>query len=197
MSKANHIENLTAVILTGGRSKRMGTDKSFLPYDKRDFISTAIEQSEKICSQLLIVSGRHNQSLFNKTNQTVISDENPDMGPMMGIITGLKNVKTDWVLVLSVDTPFFTSEMMQKLWENKNNYEGVIFRDKEGIHPLNGLYRTSTLRSWEATFNQGERKLKKGLNRLDILYLPLTEKESLTLRNINTKAEYQEFILGR
>jgi len=175
----------------------MGTDKSFLPYDKRDFISTAIEQSEKICSQLLIVSGRHNQSLFNKTNQTVISDENPDMGPMMGIITGLKNVKTDWVLVLSVDTPFFTSEMMQKLWENKNNYEGVIFRDKEGIHPLNGLYRTSTLRSWEATFNQGERKLKKGLNRLDILYLPLTEKESLTLRNINTKAEYQEFILGR
>jgi len=197
LSRANQIENLTGIILTGGLSKRMGRDKSFLPYDKRDFITTVISQAEKICGNLLIVSGKHNYDLFNGNNPRVIADESAGMGPIMGIITGLKKVKTDWVLILSVDTPFFSSAMMQKLWNNKANHEGVIFEDKEGIHPLNALYKTNSLKTWETVFNQGERKLKKALNNLDILYLDLSKKESLTLRNINTKAEYREFINGK
>jgi molybdopterin-guanine dinucleotide biosynthesis protein A len=173
----------------------MGTDKSFLPYNNHDFISVVVNHAEKISDHLIIISGKHNYSLFDKKNQLVISDESSGIGPMMGIITGLKNVKTDWVLVLSVDTPFFTSKMMRKLWENKGKNEGVIFSDNEGIHPLNAIYKTNTLKAWEAAFNRGERKLKEVLKQLDIRYLPLSEKESLTLRNINTKAEYCEYIL--
>jgi len=194
LNTTDHSTNPASIILVGGQSKRMGTDKSFLKFDSQDFISAVIGHAKKISKSLLIVSGEHNHLLFKEKNLTIITDERPGMGPMMGIITGLKNVKTDWVFVLSVDTPFFSPEMMQKLWDSKEKHEGVIYRDKQGIHPLNALYRHSTLAKWEAAFNQGERKLTQVLKQLDIRYLNLTKKESLTLRNINTKGDYLEFI---
>ena len=197
MKTTNHNNNLTAIILVGGQSTRMGTDKSFLKFDNQDFISTVIGHAKKICNSLLIVSGKHNHSLFQEKNLTVISDERPGMGPMMGIITGLKKVKTEWVLVLSVDTPFFSTDMMQKLWKSKGNHQGVIFEDNEGIHPLNALYKTTTLKAWETAFSKGERKLTQVLKNIDIIYLLLTPKEALTMRNVNTKEDYNKINMNK
>lgn len=194
MNTPRQLENLTAIILVGGQSKRMGTDKSFLKFDKQDFISAVIGHAEKMSDKLLIVCGKHNQSLFKGSNLKVIRDEISGMGPIMGMITGFKNVKTKWVLVLSVDTPFFTNEMMQRLWENKADFQGVIYRDKAGIHPLNALYDISTFKDWEAAYNRGDRKLTDVLKNLNIRYIPVVGKASLKLRNINTKEEYNAII---
>ena len=194
MEKNIDISNLTIIILTGGKSKRMGSDKSQLRFYESNFIRTVIDHSEKISNKIIVVCSKKNKDLFIDLKETVVVDETAGQGPMMGIITGLKNANTDWSLILSVDTPFFTSDMMQKLWDKKANYVGAIFKDKAGIHPLNALYKTSTLKDWEKGYKTGDMKLKSVLKKLDINYIEVTGLENETLRNINNREEYNKFI---
>ncbi len=93
---------VTGVVLAGGRSSRMGQDKSLMLFNGRPLISYAIDTLRQVCDQVVISA---NQSVYEFTGCTVWPDIMPFQAPMIGIYSCLKRSKTYWNFFLSCDMP--------------------------------------------------------------------------------------------
>ncbi|QIA09745.1 molybdenum cofactor guanylyltransferase [Draconibacterium halophilum] len=133
---------ITTIILAGGKSKRMGTDKALLELDGQTLLERAIELCKPISSELLISSNHQSHTTFG---YPVIEDEIKNCGPMGGISSGLKQSKSDWNLVLSVDAAFVDSNFLKFLLANTGDFDAVIPFTEKGAEPLIALYNKSIL----------------------------------------------------
>ncbi len=104
------------IILAGGRSTRMGRDKAFLPLPD-DASTTFVEHLAALlaaqCSEVvLVVRNQEQATLYEHLGIPIVTDEMPDVGPLMGLYTGLRNISASHALVMAVDMPFVQPEMV-------------------------------------------------------------------------------------
>ena len=104
------------IILAGGRSTRMGRDKALLPLPDNATI-TFVEHLTTLlatqCSEVvLVVRSQQQATLYEHLGVPIVTDEMPDVGPLMGLYTGLHSISTTHALVTAVDMPFVQLEMV-------------------------------------------------------------------------------------
>ena len=104
------------IILAGGHSTRMGRDKALLPLPD-DASTTFVEHLVRLlathCREVVLVVRSQEQAiLYAHLGITIITDETPDVGPLMGLYTGLHSISTTHALVTAVDMPFVQPEMI-------------------------------------------------------------------------------------
>lgn len=133
---------ITAVILAGGKSSRMGKDKGLIEVNGKPMIQHAIDTLQELKVPILIVA---NNPLYEQFNCPVFSDEIPDKGPLGGIYTALMHAETESVLILSCDTPFITEDILKKLIIESIGYSVIVASDGEREHPLIGVYHKAAL----------------------------------------------------
>ncbi|WP_320110724.1 molybdenum cofactor guanylyltransferase [Draconibacterium orientale] len=137
---------ITTIILAGGKSKRMGTDKALLELEGKTLLERAINLCKPLSFELLISS---NNDLHARFNYPLIKDEVKNCGPIGGIYSGLKQSKTDWNLVLSVDAAFVDAPFLQFLIKNTGDFDAVIPFSEKGAEPLIALYHRSCISKME------------------------------------------------
>ena len=136
-------KNLTGIILAGGQSSRMGSDKGLLLYQGKPLISYSIDVLAPLCSEILISS---NNELYNKFGYEVVADEISGIGPMGGIYSCLKRSKNDLNLILSCDMPYVTGDIFQLLIENMGKaIISLPWHKDEHYEPLCGVYHNDVL----------------------------------------------------
>ena len=81
------MEPITGIILAGGKSSRMGTDKGLMRLNGKPMIQHILDPMAKICQRILIITGNPMYGMFGFE---LVNDEAPDYGPVMGILSGLK-----------------------------------------------------------------------------------------------------------
>ena len=128
-------DNVTLLILAGGRSKRFGSDKSDFKINNKTFIDIILKRTKNTFSEILI-SCNKSQSHLSKYNLKLSYDlgEN-NQGPIWGIYSSILNIKSEWVFVLPCDSPLFKlstiTNMIEKsikgkkyltLLKNKNDF---------------------------------------------------------------------------
>ena len=111
-------KDITGIILAGGKSSRMGTDKGFLVLKGKSFIQHSIDVLKPLVSEIIIVSDNPEYDAFNFKR---IEDIIKDAGPIAGICSGLKASSSQYNLVLSCDIPLIKAEILQKLINAINN----------------------------------------------------------------------------
>ena len=178
------MEPITGIILAGGKSSRMGTDKGLMRLDDKPMIQHILDPLTKICQRILIVTGNPTYGMFGAE---LVSDEEPDYGPVMGILSGLKQSSTERNLILSCDAPFVTFELLEELVLNSNKAEVVVAHSKIGIHPLIAGYKRSVIPVFEDAVKEGEHRLKTVLKRLNVCELRVQDEE--LLKNLNIQAD--------
>jgi molybdate transport system regulatory protein len=183
------LNDVTGLILIGGRSSRMGIDKASLYLEEESFTSMIYKKLNSLLAETFVVAGEHNATNW-KQKLPVVQDKISDQGPLMGLYSGLSSSTTEWVFVTSVDTPLVSTEMIEELYNERSGYEAVIYHDSGRLHPLCGLYHRSCFNRIEETMSEGQRSMKKFVNRLKvkILDVGLNEKR---LFNINTPEDYK------
>jgi len=102
---------LTAFILAGGKSTRMGADKAFVDYEGRTFLARTLDLARSITSDVRIVGSREKFAPF----APVVEDIFRDCGPLGGIHAALRASRTELNLVLAVDTPFVPAAFLRYL----------------------------------------------------------------------------------
>jgi molybdenum cofactor guanylyltransferase len=144
---------ITGIVLAGGRSSRMGQDKSLMSFNGRPLISYAIEILRTVCDQVVISS---NQEVYEFTGCAVWPDILPLQAPMIGIYSCLKRSQTFWNIFLSCDMPRVDPRLFDYLFSRRAGAEAVIPVNGNKMEPLCGLYSRKALPLLEKKIREGE-----------------------------------------
>ena len=152
---------ITGIILAGGKSKRMGADKTLLKLNGKTLLERSIELIKPFCDSLLISS---NNSEHERFGYKIIPDEIPNCGPIGGIYSCLKYSKTDWNFIISVDSVFVESKFIKFLISKIDEFEAVVPIHSKGKEPLIALYHKNCLVEIEKMIEAGNYKMHNSLN---------------------------------
>lgn len=181
---------VTTIILAGGKSKRMGTDKALLELDGITLLERAINLCKPFSSELLISSNHQSHATFG---YPVIEDEIKNCGPMGGIYSCLKGSKSDWNLVLSVDAAFVDQYFLEFLFSNTGDFDTVVPFTEKGAEPLIALYNKGILPVIENQLKSGDYRMQNLLKRSNTKWLDagklLEENENL-FNNLNRPEDF-------
>ncbi|MCB0402264.1 MAG: molybdenum cofactor guanylyltransferase [Flavobacteriales bacterium] len=175
---------LTAIILAGGKSARMGEDKAWIELEDEPMIQRVINILQPVADQLLIVA---NHPSYEKLGYPVCYDEQPGMGPLMGIYTGLKHVKTSKNLIVSCDVPYLTVEFLEELIRQAQGCD-ICIPVKDGqSHQLIGVFSRSCMNSFKKDLDNGHLKLRTAFERLNLKLMDADAFDARIFTNINTR----------
>lgn len=129
---------ITAIVLAGGKSSRMGTDKSLMLLNGKPIISHVIEAIRPLCSKVVISS---NKQVYDFTGCEVWPDLYPVQAPMIGIYSCLERSSTDLNIVVSCDVPFVETALFSHLISNMEGSDIVVPVHDGYLEPLCAIYK--------------------------------------------------------
>lgn len=184
--------NITGVILVGGKSRRMGQDKAFLMIEGLPVIERIIQTLQCCFKQLLLVGDRPER--FVQHHLPVVPDIYPGSS-LGGLYTGLHTAKTDRIFVTSCDIPFPNSGLIKLICADTEPYDAVIPATQGGPEPLFGLYHKACLPAMQAALEAGNFRITALLQQLQIKTIApeqmgQIDADGRSLLNINTPDEY-------
>lgn len=131
--------NMSAVILAGGKSSRMGRDKARLEISGQSLLARQIQLVRMIGVGEIFVSGRADRD-DAEFGCPVLTDRFAEAGPLAGIERALAAAAWPWLLVVAVDMPNLTPDILQRLIERSRGVTGVIPRIGGRMQPLAAIY---------------------------------------------------------
>jgi molybdopterin-guanine dinucleotide biosynthesis protein A len=134
----------SAVILAGGKSRRMGRDKAWLEFDGQPLISRQIETAHAAGAAELLISGRADVDYSGVRGQVLI-DAFPDAGPLAGLERALDAAGFPLLLALAVDMPHLSPPFLRQLIDRCEPARGVVPRVGHRLEPLAAVYPCSCL----------------------------------------------------
>lgn len=155
------------VVLAGGRSSRMGTDKAALVWNGKTFLERQIDLLESLACEEIFISVRKDQSL-QVSRGRLLEDPIADAGPMVGIASALAETHCDALWVIAVDLPLLEASWMQLLEQASCADSGAVFRSEKGIEPLIGYYPKSLLDVLDAAIRAGNYSVQDLLKNAEI-----------------------------
>ncbi len=177
--------NITGIILAGGKSTRMGLDKGFVLWKGKPFVQYSIIALKPLVSKMLIVS---DHTLYDRLSYKRVKDSFQEAGPLSGLYSGLKESETELNLVLSCDVPLITSSVLEKLVAAYHNgVDAVICSADDKIMPLVALYHKNCYHVCKSLLDSGERRMMRLLDKLPTTrYIVLDDIEIKNVRNVNS-----------
>jgi len=185
----------SAIILSGGESKRFKEDKGLFKVFQKTLITYIIETVAPCVDDMVVVTSLDKVEEYSHSlpSTRVLADESDLKAPISGALTGFKNAVGDYSLLLPCDTPLVSQRVISLLIRLAPGNAAVVPRWPNGyIEPLQAIYRTKeAYRASLESIASKEFKLVNMISRLkDVLYLSTTvikqlDKELLTFHNIN------------
>jgi len=130
---------LSAVILAGGESRRMGRDKAWLNLDGEPLIVRAVRTVRRLAVDQLFISGRTDAD-YATLQCPILHDLEPGFGPLGGIERALHACGSPLLLVLAVDLPHMTTEFLTKLIVRADVLTGAVPTRDGSLEPLAAIY---------------------------------------------------------
>lgn len=184
----------TAVILAGGKSERMGQDKSMLLLDGRPMIERICAQLRPHFEQTLISADERAKYAF--LGVEVVLDREPGQGPLMGIVSALEVSLHDLNFVVACDVPRIDLAVVGEMLREVRGHDALVLAG-EGMYlePLFAVYRKTLLGTALETLAAGKRKIWDVLEHCDVKILKLGDLAWLV--NLNTQADYDDYLRRR
>ena len=187
-------KHITGIILAGGKSSRMGTDKALFVLNGSTFLDHIISALEPLVDDILIVSNDERHSTYNLKR---VRDTIADAGPISGLHAGLTNSATENNLVLSCDIPLIETSMLEVLLQNNEDDIDVIqLAEADRVHPLIALYKKRSAEHLGKALFDGERKLSTALNGLNMKTVLVSDGQAAALTNVNTPMDFEKIENG-
>lgn len=188
---------VTCLILCGGRSKRMGRPKAFLPFANRTIIEHLIETVKDIFSETFLVANEPDG--FSHLSVDVVKDILPYRGPLGGIFSGLLVAAHQHSFVIACDMPLVSKKLIRQMTTKRHEADVVVLSHKGNIEPLLGIYAKSCIKPLEESLFSGKLTVADflaGLKAKTFEYQPAAEKtdELPPFFNVNTPQDYSEIL---
>ncbi len=189
----SEVVGVKGFVLAGGLSSRMGSDKAMLSFRGRPMLEIALDTLRSVCDEVAISGNREDLASW----ATVVTERRVSEGPAAGIEAALENSDASWVLMLPVDLPRMSAELL-RLWM-------AVVLDREEVrasymecagdwHPALCLVHRECLPVFRAALDGGDRKLTRIFKGLETRLLVVDAEVLLPgaerfFANVNTPEE--------
>ncbi|MEI7813679.1 MAG: molybdenum cofactor guanylyltransferase [Coriobacteriia bacterium] len=193
---------ISGVVLAGGRSRRMGEDKSLLEFDGEPLVFRVASTLSQVCSEVMVVASDSEalDGVMLPPAVRVLADEVAFQGPLGGLATALAAAEQEWVFACGVDMPFLCAEVVRLLWDELVAHSASVDGERvrlvmpigdAGPEPLLSLFRRDCIDAVHEALAQGSRKVVDLCDRVEVLVVPVERLRAVdpqlrTLVNINT-----------
>jgi len=186
-------ENITTVILAGGKAERMnGKDKGLLKINDTLIIEQLYKISAKFTSKVYINANRNIQK-YQDMGYTILEDTfDGFQGPLAGIYTALLNTKTDYLLILPCDSPLINDDYFKRMISGDDNFEIKCAHDGKRIQPVHALIKNNITKSLEKFLSTGQRKIDKWYDDRNLRLVDFSDNKNLFI-NINSPKDLIEY----
>ena len=151
------LSEVSGIILAGGKSSRMGTEKALIEYGAQRLIDTALKVFRELFPEIIIVANAPCDYLDQDT--VVVTDIFPGKGPLGGIYTGLFFASNEYAFVAACDMPFLDPAFIRYMTSLINGYDIVVPRSSSGSEPLHAVYSRKCLNRISSLLGSGELKI--------------------------------------
>jgi len=183
---------VSCIVLAGGESKRLGTDKAFLKISDRFLIDEVVEKMARIGDEIIIVA--NSPQKFKYLEARLVSDIYPGKGVLGGLYSGLRAACHDYGLVVACDMPFLDLRLLRYMILLSPDYDVVIPRVRGLTEPLHAIYSKECLQPIERMLSAGALRIVEFFPEVRVRYveegeISLFDPQFLSFFNINTPAD--------
>lgn len=190
----------SAIILAGGRGKRMGyREKALVDINGKPLVTYVIKSLEKVVDEIIIsVRDKTQGETLNSMlpGYTYAYDEFENNGPLSGILSGLTLCRNEFCFITACDMPFINENVVKMLFRMSEAHDAAIPRWEDGfLEPLHSVYRCEPMiRETRKAMESGESIILAPIFRMNIYYMTIEnirkiDPELKTLININTSED--------
>ena len=192
--------NILAVVLAGGQSKRFGEDKNQAKLGNLTLLEHVLAKVTKKFEKILIISNR-DLNLKTLNSITIIPDcIQGNLGPLVGVLTAMKWIKKNnkqyqWIATFPSDTPFFDTSIIEKYKSKINLNESLLYfvRSNQKRHNIFGLWSIKLMDTLENDLiNNNFRKVEEWADKIGVETINVKIDKFDTFFNINTKIDLKE-----
>jgi molybdopterin-guanine dinucleotide biosynthesis protein A len=188
-SRAEHYDDVTGVILAGGRSTRMGTDKALLQVDGVTLFQIMRRTMKGLFPKMLIAGDRPDLA---DAHLSCYPDRYPGSA-LGGIYTGLLNASTPCAFIASCDMPFPDQELIRAIVSHRKGVDAVIPRTPEGLQRCFACYSRSCLPHIKRMLEANDLQVSRLFSCITVHYLDVADvvpNWKHAMQNINTMEDY-------
>ena len=138
------IEDISGVLIAGGKSRRMGRDKRFLTVGGTSLFQRILTLLEQIFPETIVVLAEPLESLEVRGGR-VVYDVIPNAGSLGGLYTGLMAASHVRIFAVACDMPFLNSDVIRFMASFDTTADIVVAKLESGFQPLHALYSRSCL----------------------------------------------------
>ena len=189
--------NILAVVLAGGKSKRFGRDKSQVKLGNKILIDYILTEIVDFYKDILIVTNEPIKFL-DSNKISIANDIKKGLGPLGGIFSAMKWVKDNkkdykWISTFPSDTPFFTKNELKIFYENIDIKKNKLFfmKNENTRHNIFGLWSIELADQLELDLQKGERKVEVWADSIGVKVVNIQNKKKDPFFNINTKEDLE------
>ena len=141
--------DISAVLLAGGESRRMGRDKAEILFRGKPLWEIQLELLRKLEPTEIFVSAR-SDPVWRPVDVQFVADNPPSRGPISGLAATLAQMRSKHLLALAVDMPFMTEKYLNVLCSQIEPGRGVIAKNNDRFEPLAAIYPHEALTNFRS-----------------------------------------------
>jgi len=187
-------ENVTAIVLAGGKGKRLGQAKATLKLGERTIIEEVVNQMAGLASEVIVVTSPSQNDLPHSINVQVFTDIYPGKSALGGVYTGLVKSNNRYNVVVACDMPFLNLDLLEYMISLVSGVDIVTIKVGCNVEPLHAVYSRDCLEHIENMFEKDDLQVSHLLDAVKVRYIDEDELDKydphhLSFFNINSKTD--------
>jgi molybdopterin-guanine dinucleotide biosynthesis protein A len=180
---------ITTVIMAGGKSSRMGLDKSFVPLLGQPMIEHVLAQVQGLGDELILITNKPDDYAYLQL--PTFGDIYPDKGPLGGLHAALRRARQPYILVVACDMPWLNRPLLEHMASLRHTADAIVPRWRQFPEPLHAIYSQACLAPIEENLKRDQLKIVRFYGRVRVRYLEQAEiarfdPAGRSFQNVNT-----------
>jgi molybdopterin-guanine dinucleotide biosynthesis protein A len=186
---------MTAIILAGGKSSRLGRSKALQVIEGKSLIQWVIDRLATLSTEIIIATA-HGEAIpcSSAVRIKTVADTYPGKGPLVGIYSGLVASSSSRAIVVGCDTPFLSVGLLEYMTQICSTFDVIVPRIKNELEPLCAVYSKNCSSPIQGLLEQDEMRIRKLFGMVKVKYVEEDEinrfdPEHLSFFNVNSQAD--------
>ncbi|MDD3828505.1 MAG: molybdenum cofactor guanylyltransferase [Anaerolineae bacterium] len=190
------VQAISAVVLAGGESRRLGQDKCMLLVEGQSLLDRTLGLLASLAGDLVVVSNDPRRTVDLPFPVRLVPDRQPGVGALMGLYSGLHAARHDRAVAVACDMPFLSLPLLRHMVSLSVDYDVVLPRLGDLVEPLHAVYGKGCLGPMERQLSRGRRRIVSFFDDVRVCYVEQAEVDRydprhLSFLNVNTPDDWQ------